>query len=402
MAIEYIAYNQSGERVTGILQVDSIQRAQETLWVANLVVLRLKKRREALSLSKLMPSFFGVKSKDIVIFTREFASLLEAGITLAPALRILYEKAEKASLRDVIRSLVQDVETGQSFSEACAKQPTIFPSFYIRLIQVAEQTGELRKILLEILTYMERQAVIVGKIKKALVYPAFVLAVGIVAAVILLTVALPALTGLLKEYAAQLPLATRMLVAVADIIQEYGRQALIAGVVLAGLGWLYFRTRQGRNRWDAIILRTPVVGRVVYHSQMARLCSSLVTMLSGGVPTAEAIHLSIVATDNSVFRDALSRVYREVLSGSRLEPAILKQRIFQRLFSQSIGIGEETGNLKVNLRGLATFYEQETEKLSAGATGMIEPVIILVVGLFVTFFAVAVFSAIYSILPQIH
>ncbi|MDP2919563.1 MAG: type II secretion system F family protein [Dehalococcoidia bacterium] len=402
MAIEYIAYNESGERVTGILEIDSIQRAQEALWASNLVVLRLAKRREALSLSKLMPTFFGVKSKDIVIFTRELVSLLESGIGLVPALRILHEKEGKPSLREVIRSLLQDVEAGLAFSEACARQPSIFPSFYIRLIQVAEQTGELRKILLEILAYMERQAAIVGKIKKTLVYPAFVLTVGVVAATILITVALPALTGLLKEYSAELPLATRLLVAVGDISRDYGRYILTAGIVLTVLGWQYFRTPGGRKRWDAIILKTPVVGRVVYLNQMARLCSSLATMLSGGVPSAEAIQLSIAATDNSVFRNALTQVHREVVSGSRFESAILKQGIFQRLFSQSVGIGEETGNLKVNLRGLATFYEQETEKVAAGATAMLEPVIILVVGLFIAFFAIAVFSSIYSLIPQIH
>lgn len=402
MAIEYIAYNEKGERVSGILPVESLQSAQDALWASNLVVLRLKKRRGALSLSKLLPTFFGVKPKDIVTFTRELASLLEAGIALAPALRILYEKADKAALRDVVRSLLQDVEAGLSFSEACTKQPTTFPSYYIRLIQVAEQTGELRKILLEILVYMERQAAIVAKIKKALVYPTFVLAVGIVAAFILITVALPALGGLLKEYSAELPLATRLLVAVGDIVRDYGKYALIAVVVLAGLGWRYFRTPRGRNHRDAIILKTPVVGRVVYHSQMARLCSSLATMLSGGVPTAEAIHLSIVVTDNSVLRNALTQVYREVLSGGRLEAAILKQGVFQRLFSQSVGIGEETGNLKVNLRGLAAFYEQETDRIAARVTGMIEPVIILFVGLFVAFFAVAIFSAIYSLIPQIR
>lgn len=399
--MEYIAYNEAGERVTGVLEIESRERAQEILWASNLVILHLGKQRQRPSLAKLMPTFFGIKPLDIITFTRELASLLESGIALLSALRILYEQTEKGALKDVIRSLMRDVEIGISFSQACAKQPTAFPSFYVRLLQVAEETGELKKILLEIVAHMERQRAIAGKIRKALTYPSIVVIVGMAAAFVLITFALPALTGLLTEFQADVPLTTKILVGLGKISQAYGKYVLGSLVVLALLGWQYFRTPQGKKRWDILILKTPVVARIIHHTQMARLCSSLTTMLSGGIPTAEAIQLSIEATDNSVFREALTQVYRDVLTGSQLEPAIMKQRVFPRLFAQSVGIGEETGALNVNLRGLTTFYEQEADRASSRATEMIEPTIIVLAGLVVGFIGVSIVSAIYSIIPQI-
>ncbi len=135
---------------------------------------------------------------------------------------------------------------------------------------------------------------------------------------------------------------------------------------------------------------------------MSRLCSSLTTLLGGGIPVAEAIRLSTEGTENTTFREGLTEVYREVLTGSRLEPAILKQRVFPRLFAQTVGIGEETGSLKVNMAGLATFYEQETERVAGRATDLIEPTIIIIMGIVVGFIGMAIVSAIYSIIPQIQ
>jgi len=401
MAIKYVAYNENGDRVAGTLEIESPERAQEVLWASNLIVLTLKKQQRLPSLAELMPTFFGVKSLDIITFTRELVSLLESGIALLLSLKVLYEQAGKRALKDAISSVIHDVEMGNSFSQACAKQPSAFPLFYTRLLQVAEETGELRKILLEIVVYMERRGAIVGKIKKALTYPSIVLGMGIVAAVILVTVALPALTGLLVEYEADIPFTTQAMLSLSEFVQSYGKYVFAAIVALALLSWSYIRTPPGKRRWDSAILKVPAIGKIIHHSQMARLCSSLATMLSGGLPTAEAVQLSIEAADNSIFREGLSTVYREILTGSRLAPVISKQKVFSRLFAQTVGIGEETGSLKVSLSGLAAYYEQETERAAGAATNMLEPTIIVVVGAMVGFIGMAIVSAMYSIIPQI-
>ncbi|MFH0768719.1 MAG: type II secretion system F family protein, partial [Chloroflexota bacterium] len=240
-----------------------------------------------------------------------------------------------------------------------------------------------------------------GKIRKALTYPSIVLTVGLIGMFILVTVAVPAITGLLVEYKAEMPFATRLLVNIGSFSQAYGKYVLLIIIVLAVLGWLYVRTERGKKRWDSLLLKVPLVGKTVQQSQMARICSNLTTLLRGGIPTAEAVRLSISTANNSVFREGMSEVYRQVSIGSSLQLAISKQRIFPRLFSQIVGIGEETGALKTNLEGLSNFYEQETDRATARLTEMIEPTLIIVVGAVVGFAGVAIVSAIYSILPQI-
>ena len=401
MAVNYVAYDENGDRVVGTLEVESPERAQEILWGSNLVVLGLKKQRKLPSLAELMPTLFGVKPLDLINFSRELASLLGSGIALLPALRVLHELTEKRALKDAIRSVMHDVEAGYPLSEACTRQQSAFPPFYTRLIQVAEETGELRKILLEIVDHMERQKALAGKIRKALTYPSIVLTVGLIGAFILVTVALPAITGLLAEYQAEMPFTTRLLVSVGSFSQAYGKHVFLITIVLAVLGWLYLRTEQGKKRRDSFILKVPLVGKIVQQSQVTRICSNLTTLLRGGLPTAEALRLSIDTADSSVFREGLSEVYRQVLTGSSLELAISRQRIFPRLLSQTVGIGEETGALRANLEGLSNFYEQETDRATTKFTEMIEPTLIIVVGMVVGFIGAAIVSAIYSIIPQI-
>lgn len=401
MTISYVAYNEDGDRVVGTLEAESPERAQEILWGSNLVVLSLRKKRKLPSLAELIPTLFGVKPQDLINFSRELASLLGSGIALLPALSVLHELTEKRSLKDAIRSVMRDVEVGLPFSEACTKQQSVFSPFYTRLIQVAEETGELRKILLEIVEHMERQKALVGKIRKALTYPSIVITVGLIGSFILVTVAVPAITKLLVEYQAKMPFTTQLLVNVGSFSQAYGMRVFLITIVIVVLGWLYSRTEQGKRRKDSFILKISLVGKIVQQNQMTRICSNLTTLLRGGLSTAEALRLSIGASDNSVFREGLSEVYRQVSTGSSLELAISRQRMFPRLFSQTVGIGEETGALRANLEGLSNFYEQETDRATTRLTEMIEPTLIIVVGIVVGFVGASIVSAIYSIIPQI-
>ncbi|MBI4296477.1 MAG: type II secretion system F family protein [Chloroflexi bacterium] len=401
MTIEYVAYNNRGDMVTGALEVESTAKAQETLWASDLVILSLKKRRKVPSLGELMPTFFGLKPLDIITFTRELASLLDSGIALVPSLSVLYEQTDKPMLKDAIRSVMRDIEIGKPFSEACANLPSVFPAFYVRLLKIAEETGELAKILLQISAFMERQRVASAKVRKALTYPTIVLVVGTVAAVILVVFALPSMSKLLTEYGAKLPLTTRILMKLGDVGSAYGVYIFTAVAAFFLLGWRYIRTSSGRKRWDYVILKIPLFGKIVRNSEMSRLCSSLATMLAGGIPIAEAIKLSIQSIDNTIFREGMSEVYRDILVGSRLEPAVSKQRIFPRLFAQTVGIGEEAGSLTKNLAGLTDYYDQETDRAVSRATDMIEPSIIVVAGSGVGFVGASIVSAIYGIIPQI-
>ncbi|MBT9163891.1 MAG: Type II secretion system protein F [Chloroflexi bacterium] len=248
---------------------------------------------------------------------------------------------------------------------------------------------------------MEKQRTTAAKVKKALTYPAIVLVVGFAATFILVTFALPAMTGLFLEFGAELPLATRMLIALSDHAQVYGMYVL-GGIIATGLlAWWYIRTPTGRRKWDRLILKTPVIGKIIQRSELSRLCSTMTTLLSAGIPMTETIRLAQDTIGNRVIQEGLGDVYRETLTGAGFEAAIRRQRVFPPLFSQTVGIGEETGALRNNLAGLATFYEQETDRAVARATDMIEPTVIIVIGIIVGFIAIAIMSAMYAVMPGI-
>lgn len=402
MPIEYVAYDKAGKKVAGVLEIDSSQRAQEALAAADLVVLSLRERGEGKSLSELMPTFFGVKPNDLIAFTRELASLLDSGIPLYAGLGVLYEETHKGILKKAIRSIMREIEAGVSLYRACGGLPAIFPPFYISLLQVAEETGQLKEALLEIVDYLERQRNIAAKVTRALTYPTIVLIVSFIGAFIVVTYALPPIMALLAEFQARLPLSTRILLSISNAAAAYGRQAFAIVVVLSLLTWQYCRTPSGKKTLDRVTLRIPVIGAIIYRSQMARICSSLTTLLGGGVPTADAIRITAESTENNVFRAAMTDVYRQALSGERLEPAVRKNSVFPRLFAQTVGIGEEGGSLKENLRGLASFYQQEAERAANRATELLEPIIIIFVGGVIAFIGVSTMSAIYGLIPQIR
>lgn len=401
MPIRYVAYSQSGDRLTGLLGVESLQRAQEILWEKDLIIVALKRRRQFPSRAKLLPTLFGVSPLNVIVFTRELASLLESGIPLLPSIRILHEQTDNQAFKESIRVVIHSLESGDSFFRSCERQSSIFPPFFTRLLQVAEETGELRKILLELVDYMEKQRMTTAKVRKALTYPAIVLVVGIGAAIILLTFALPAMTELFLEFGVELPLATRILVGISELAQAYGIHVL-AFIVGLGLftGW-FSRTTRGRRWWDRRMLKIPIAGRIIERSQLARLCSTISTLLDAGIPMTETIRLAQDTIQNRIIRDGLGVVYQETLTGVGFEAAIRKHKVFPPLFSQTVAIGEETGALRKNMAGLAAFYEQETDRAIARATDMIEPTVIILMGIIVGFIAIAIMSAIYAAVPGV-
>ena len=401
MAFRYVAYNSAGEMVTGTLAVDSEEAAEAAIWQSDLAVVTLKKERRLPSLYQMLPTLLGPKPRDLIAFTRELGTLLEAGIPFLPALRLLRDQTGNRMFCDALRRVVQDVETGVMFSEACSKHPLVFPELFRRLVAVGEETGEIQPMLKRLVAYMERREAMLSRVRRSLAYPALTLAIGLVAVFVLLTFSLPALTGLFKEYGADLPLTTRILVLLGGLSKAYGGYAGIAVVLVAILAWWYTHTPVGARQWDYLVIRMPVAGETVVRSNMATLASTTSTLLSAGINLTDALDVVTRSTHNAVVRNSLVKVKTSVLTGSSLSVALTEHPVFPRLFAQMVGVGEETGTLERNLEALAAFYEQETEKSVSTLTGMIEPLLILMVGLGVGFIAVSIMSALYGLLQHI-
>lgn len=401
MRFNYVAYTAAGEKLAGTMEADSESAAEQLLWKADYTVVSLKKPLALPSRYDLLPSVFKVKTHDIVSLSRQLSTLLDSGLPLNTALRVLWERRGNPLLRRTLGQVLQDLEAGISFSEACAKFPRVFPSIFVRLIRVGEETGKLEPMLLRSATYLEKQGVLVSRIRRALIYPTFVTIGGLVAVYVLLTWSIPAMSVLFKEYSTDLPATTRVVIALGAFSSAHGKQVALFVVALGIAGFLYSNTASGRKRKDMFLLKLPVLRSIIGGEAVSRLGYTLSTLLSSGLGFNESMEMAATTTDNYVLKDALTATKADVMTGARLSQAMAKHNVFPQLVSQMVSIGEETGKLEANLNLIGEFYEKETERAVMTLTTIIEPAAILGVGGFVGFIAAVMMSTIYGIIKHI-
>lgn len=401
MWFKYIAVKAGGEVVTGTVEATTEQRAEELLWQSELTILSLKKTRSIPSVRELLPTFFGVKRDDVVNFSRDLSTLLGAGIAIIPSLVMLYERTTKPSMKKLIRDIWVSVETGSSFSDACAKHPTVFSPFYLRLTKVGEEIGNLEQMLEQIGIQMTKEAAVMAKVKSALTYPAFVLAVATVAVVALVTFVVPAMSGLFEQFGGELPLLTRIIVAISDFFRGNILYLVFGFIVVIGVSVWFFGTPTGKRIRSTMALKIPIIKDVNIKGTMSRLARNLSILLGGGITLTEALELVIQTTDNVIFKEAFTKVRDDVHDGLLLSQAMRNQAIFPPMLTQVVGVGEHTGRLEPNLETVADFYEKETDKAVASATGMLTPIMTIVVGGIVALIAISMYTPIYGLAGQI-
>ncbi|MFQ5925299.1 MAG: type II secretion system F family protein [Dehalococcoidia bacterium] len=401
MWFKYIACNARGDTTTGSLEADSEQSAEQILWQSDLSIISLYKKKTPPSLDEAMPFFFRVNRNDVVYFSRDLATLLSSGIAILPALHMLYGRTTKTSMQKVVRQLIGAIETGSPFSEACAKFPSVFSLFYLRMARVGEEIGNLEVMLREIVIQMEREAAVSSKIRGAMIYPAFVLALAVVAMSVMIFFVLPAMSGLFTAFSGDLPIFTRIMLGFSAFVRSNILYLLLVMVALVGLGWLYFRGLKGKLKRDALLWRLPLVGNINVKGTMSKLARNIAILIRGGVTLTEALDLVLLTTDNAPIRAALTKVRADVHSGETLSRALIEHPVFPPLFSQVVGVGEQSGRLEANLDVMADFYETEMDKAIARATGMLGPTLIVAMGVVVGFIAISIITPIYSLMGQI-
>lgn len=405
MALQYRAYNWVGKQVSGVLDTDSEEAAYDMLERDGLIPYRIQPvgggRRW--SFHRLIPILFKPKSQELIGYTTELASLLRSGIPLREALVVTRDGSRSIGFREALRRVVARIEEGERFSDACASVPWVFPSYYIRILRVAEATGSLAPTLQNLGESLEKEKRVRDRVRRALTYPAIAMVVAAGAGTILLTYALPALLGFLEEFAGEeLPFTTRALIAVRGVLAAYG-VAIIGGILGATAAFLIaLRTRRGVEVKDRVLLKLPVIGKTLLMKNTFSIASTMTTLLRNGVPPMDAIQLAEHSVKNSVILRALEEVAEDVSQGTRLAEAFQNQTIFPSLLSQAIVTGEMGGNLRDTLAGVAEYYENETEKSVASATELIQPAIILIVAGVVGFVAVGIISGIYSSLGAVR
>ncbi len=403
MAYRYVACASTGELTEGVLEVETEAAAEEALWRSDLTIVELQRLSKPLTIEELLPTLYAVKRRDIIVFSRQMATLLGSGIAVLQALRLLKEETSKKLFAKVLGQIIDTIQQGLSLSEAFSMHPNVFPPIFLRLLEVGEQTGNLEDVLERLANYMEKEEGLVRKIRSALIYPSVIIGLSIVVTLIFVNFVLPSITGLFTEFRSELPLPTKILLGSSNLIRDNSLVITIALVALAGGGYWYSRTPVGRKRIDhALITKIPLITNVVAKGSMARLASILAMLLSAGLPLTETMELLLRTAQNTAVLEALQHVRTEVLGGGSMSAAMARQSIFPPMLGQMVKVGEETGALAENLNTLARFYEEETDRAVTSMTTMIEPVLIIAIGGFVAFLAISIITPMYSILKTIR
>lgn len=390
----YVAVGPDGRTVSGVHTDKNLTLAEQALTARALRLTRLEQKPNLLAFEITTSR---VKAADLMHFSRQLSAFLRAGIPILDALAVLTSETDRAALKRVLTEISEDLRGGARLSESIDRHPRDFPEWYRGILRSAELTGRLDDVLDQLATYIERDVEARRKLKGALVYPAIIAAMAVLTVFVLSFFVLPKFEDFFASLDAELPLATRALLAVTRFLGSWWW--LIGSLIAAAaLGFLVSqRTRRGRRLWHRVLLAIPVVGEAVKYSRIERFTRLLASMVSAGVPLPDAMRVATSSLDNLIFEDALAKATTAMLQGAGLAGPIAATGLFPGVASQMIRVGEDTGTLQTQLEVAARFYEKELEYKIARVTAIIEPVIVIVMGGMVGFVAIALVSAMYGI-----
>jgi type IV pilus assembly protein PilC len=391
VAFTWEGKDKKGARVSGKSVAPDEATLRAELRRQGVAASRIRKQRQISSGGKVNPG-------DIALFARQLATMLAAGIPLVQAFEIVGSGNDKPSMRKLILDIKADVEGGTSLHESLAKHPLQFDDLFVNLVAAGEQAGALEGLLDKIATYKEKTEALKKKVKKALFYPAAVMVVAVIVTVVLLIFVIPQFDALYKGFGASLPAFTQFVINLSHFVQEKGFFILVvlAGGVFA-FGYFKKRSKAMREFLDRAILKMPVIGPILRKAAIARYARTLSTMFAAGVPLVEALDSVAGATGNIVYENAVRRMRDEVSTGQRLQRCMENTGLFPNMVNQMIAVGEESGSLDEMSGKVATFYEAEVDNAVDAMSSLLEPLIMMVLGVLVGGLVIAMYLPIFKL-----
>lgn len=401
MLFNYKAIDDKGANKEGEIDAPSRDAAISGLQRRGLVILSIKEESE--NKSFLSFSFFErIKPKDVVILSRQIATLFEAQVSALKAFTMLAANTENKLLGHKLTQIGDDLQAGVSISGALARHPEIFSDFYINMVKVGEETGKLGQVFLHLAEYLDRQYSLTSKTRNALIYPAFVVITFFVVMTLMFTVVIPKLSSIILDSGQAVPFFTKIIIFVSDLFVRYGFFVLVF-IILGGVWvWRLSTTPKGKAYLDSLSLSIPAVGNLYKKLYLSRITDNLNTMLSSGVPIVRAIDITSQVVGSLVYKEILVEVANSVKSGLALSAAFEKHyEHVPGILVQMVAVGEETGSLGSILKTLTDFYRREVDEAVDTLVGLIEPVMIVVLGLGVGILLVSVLMPIYNMAGSI-
>jgi len=387
-----------GAMQAGELAAENIEAAASQLRRMRIVTTQIRPKQKAIALRRPRR---GIKARDLAIFTRQFSTMINAGLPLVQCLEILSKQTDNAALREVIVDVMARVEAGATLSEALSRRPEAFDSLYVNMVDAGEAGGILDNILMRLATYIEKAVALRRKVKSAMTYPVVVGVVALSAALFMLLFIIPVFAKVFADFGGTLPLPTRIVVGLSDLLKTcWWALAGLAGAIAFGVR-RYYRTEAGRRVIDAFLLRAPVIGDVLCKTAIARFTRTLGTMIASGVPILNGLEVTAKTAGNKVIEEAVMAARAGIREGETIASPLERSAVFPPMVVQMIAVGEETGALDTMLERIANFYDEEVNTAVETLTSIIEPVMIVVMGVMVGGMVVAMYLPMFKLVNVI-
>lgn len=396
MKFAYQARNKDGAVKQGSVIAADQQKAESLLAEGGLVIISLEPQAEDI-LERLNPFGRYVSSKDLVLFSRQLATLIGARVPLLQALRILYAQITSKQLMLVTQDLIASIENGESLSLALAKHPDVFGNVYVSLVKSGEVSGTLNRSLNYLADQLEKDYALKSKVRSALTYPIFIIVTLVGVGFLMFKFVLPKLTAVLLEQGGELPLTSRILISITDFINAYWWLILVAlgGLIVAGK--FYVGTTDGRYVWDRLKIKVPIISGIFERIYLARFARNLSTLVAGGIPIIQALQIIAEIINNVIYRDIILKASTQLANGRSISDSLQGNPEFPPIVTQMVRVGEETAQLDDILSKLAAFYEKEVDDRVAILTTLLEPLIMIVLGVGVGVLIAGILMPIYNL-----
>ncbi|RJP30340.1 MAG: type II secretion system F family protein [Actinobacteria bacterium] len=397
----YRVRDRQGKIISGKLEADNETSVSQRLREMGYFVIGVEEERVSLRKKELHIFRPKVKTKDITVFTRQFATMINAGLPLVKCLNILAEQTESPALTEVIADVQHEVEMGRSLSEALAKHPDTFKELYTSMVKAGEIGGVLDDVLLRIATTLESEDEIKRRIKSAMTYPIAMFAISVLLLVVMLVFVVPAFEKMFKEMGATLPFLTKTIMSVSHFLVSW-KGAIVIVLLIIGMVYLlrWIKTPSGRRKLDALKLKLPVFGSLFHKMSISRFSRTLGTLVASGVPILQALEITSKTVGNVLVSEAVENVRAGVKEGDSIAKPLGQSPLFPPMVTQMLAIGEETGALDTMLNKVSDFYDSEVSATVEALTSLLEPLLIVFLGLVVGTIVIALYMPIFSLITQ--
>jgi type IV pilus assembly protein PilC len=394
---KYSARDQQGKIINGELEAKDHDSVADILHDRGLIVVSVKEGM-GLDLEKLAEiNIGGVPMKDKVVFMRQMATMVGAGLPLSRALEVMSQQTENPMFRRVLKEVLLSVQSGKSLANSFRAQEEIFDDISLNLIEAGEESGNLETILERLATELEEKNSLKSKLKSAMIYPTIILVVIVAVIVLMMMVLIPSMATIYGDFDAELPTVTKILMSISDFFVNYWWAILVVLAVLIIGGKFYLDSDKGKRSFDKIILKIPVIGAIVTKMQLAQFTRILALLLGSGLSIIKALELTGASLSNAMFRDTVMEAKSEVEKGGALAIPIARSEYFPLLVSSMIAVGEETGEIDAVLTKVSQYYKEEVDVATTNMASILEPVFLIIMGLAIGFIALGVYMPMFQL-----